>query len=270
MIGPFQKPSASDRKVAGIANLDFFYYQHIPEQESWPEATRIFNNILAGRVASKGLYDEQQYARLEKQNVYITKFCYANLLMVWLHRQFHFRSILLTRHPCAVVASQLNHRSWQRLNVEGNQAVSDFPFNAIYKEAKAKTGIIKSKEAYLALLWALNFKHTAMHPENNQTWLTISYEGLLLHFEKEIQRINDRYGLRLNIRDINHKKPSLSSMPLSAHRIQNNEQLDSWKRLLTQKQISDILHMLDLFEIDVYGSDLEPDYSRLYKNEIFP
>jgi hypothetical protein len=59
-------------------------------------------------------------------------------------------------------------------------------------------------------------------------------------------------------------------MPLSAHRIQNNEQLDSWKRLLTQKQISDILHMLDLFEIDVYGSDLEPDYSRLYKNEIFP
>ena len=270
MIAPFQKPSVVDRKVPGIAELDFFYHQHIPEQESWPEARNVFENILAGRVVSKGLYDEQQYARLENQNVYITKFCYANLLMVWLHRQFRFRSILLTRHPCAVVASQLAHLSCQRLAVDVNQVISDFPFNTIYKEAQTKTGTIKSREAYLALLWALNFKHTAMHPENNQTWLTISYEGLLLHFEKEIQRINTRLGLSLNIQDINHKRPSLSSQPLSVHRLKNNEQLDSWKKSLTQRQISDILHVLGTFEIDIYGSDPEPNYARLYKNEIFP
>jgi hypothetical protein len=270
MIAPFQKPSEADRKVPGIAELDFFYYQHIPELETWPEARNVFENILAGRVASKGLYEEQPYARFENQGVYITKFCYASLLMAWLHRQFRFKSILLTRHPCAVIASQLNHHSWQRLAVDANQVISDFPFNTIYKEAQAIIGTNTSREAYLAFLWALNFKHTAMHPENNQTWLTISYEGLLLHFEKEIQRINARLELSLNIQDINNKKPSLSSQPLSVQRLKNNEQLDSWKKSLTQRQISDILHVLDTFEIDIYGSDLEPDYLRLYKNEIFP
>jgi hypothetical protein len=270
MMAPFQKPSEADRKVAGIANLDFFYHQSIPEQENWPEAKHVFENILAGRVASKGLYEEQRYAKLENQGIYITKFCYAGLLMVWLHRQFNFKSILLTRHPCAVVASQLNHPSWQKLTVDGNQVVGDFPFNTIYKEALEKTGPVKSREAYLALLWALNFKHTAMHPENNRTWLTISYEGLLLHFEAEIERIKSRYGVELNIGGKNHKKPSISSQPASMQRLQNNAQLEYWKKLLSQKQISEILHVLELLEIDIYGSEPEPDYLRLYKNEIFP
>lgn len=270
MVVPFQKPNAGDRKVAAIGELGFFYHQHIPEHESWPETKLIFQNILTGRVASKGLYEEQPYSRFYNNGIYITKFCYADLLMPWLQRQFQFKSILLTRHPCAVVASQLRHPSWQKLKVDGKETIGDFPFNGIFKNALKKTGSIKTREAYLAMLWALNFKQTAMHPDNNRSWLTISYESMLRDFESEVDRINNRFGFVLNAREMDHKKPSMSTLPASMAHLKQNAQLDAWKKTLSQKQIAEILQMLGLFEIDIYGPDAEPDYQRLYKSEIFP
>jgi len=265
----WQKPDTLSGKVSRLADLGFFYHQHIPEAKTWPEAEVILREILAGRIPSKSLYDEQKLSRLGNQGIYITKFCYANLLMPWLLKQFDFNSILLTRHPCAVVSSQLKHPSWQHMKIDINTDMDFFPFNDFYKSAISKIGHIESVEMYMAMIWVLGFRETAMHADNNQRWLTISYESLALNFKSEINRINHRFGFGLIAEEIENDKPSKSTRIESGKKLISKDQLDSWKNELSKKQIDDIMKVLDIFEIDVYDFRSEPDYSRLYHNEFF-
>jgi hypothetical protein len=260
------KPDFFERKVPQLADLDFYYNQYIPSDEPWPEASVVFEDILSGRVPSNGLYAEQDMRKLRGNGVYITKFCYGNLLMAWLVKQFNVKAILLTRHPCAVISSQLTHPSWQQLKLDERGKVANFPFNDIYVAAMERVGKIGDRESFLATLWALNFRHTAMQHENNKSWLTISYEGLLLNFDYEIDRIDNRFSLGLNRLAMDHRKPSRSACAGLFGKHETQAQLDSWKKRLSQKQISAILNVLEKFEIEIYNIDSEPDYSRLYKD----
>lgn len=261
---PFSRPDYYSRKVPQISDLDFFYNQHIPQDEDWPDAKAVFENILSGRAASLGLYNEQDLKRLRKGDFYITKFCYANLLMPWLIDHFNLNAILLTRHPCAVVASQLKYPAWQNINMEVFRNIDDFPFNQIYYSALEKVGKIDNSEKYLALIWGMGFKNTAMHRENNKKWLSISYEGLWNDFECELDRISERFSYDLKSLNIDAGKPSSSTEPHSLKNIEERTQLSSWKKELNSKQISDILNVLEKLEIDIYTDKLEPDFDQLY------
>ena len=261
---PFQKPDNSSRKLIQVADLDFFYNQYIPEDSSWKDAQDVFEIILAGRAVSIGLYEEQDLKNLERGNFYISKFNYANLLMPWLIKQFDFKSIVLTRHPCAVIASQLRLPSWCDIDVSNYPADSDFPYSDFYYSNLTKIGSINSRESYLAFIWAMGFINTAMHKDNNKKWLTISYEGLLTNFSFEIERINERYSFDIDISDLNPYKPSKSTKKYSLQHLGRNEQLSSWKSQLSNNQIKNILKVLQKFEIDIYSEKFEPDYNRLY------
>jgi len=264
---PFKKPDHYTRKVPKISDLDFFFNQYIPEDVDWPEARMAFEDILSGRVISIGLYNEGGLKKLKNGNYYITKFCYANLLLPWLIDRFDFNAILLTRHPCAVVASQLKYPVWRDINIEEFRKIDDFRFNQIYYSALEKVGKIDSKEKYLALQWALGFKHTAMNPRNNKRWLTISYEGLLNNYSHEIERISNRFSFDLDNLNIDSSTPSKSTQPTSLKYMEEGQQLSSWKKELTGKQISTIFNVLEKFDIDIYTKEVEPEYERLYSNE---
>lgn len=264
---PFIRPDYYIRKVPQISDLDFYFHQYIPEHVDWPEASNAFENILSGKTISIGLYDEQDLRKLKKGEIYITKFCYANLLLPWLVRQFSFNAILLTRHPCAVVASQLKFPAWRDMIIPKELKIADFPYSEFYHSAMEKVGGIDSVEKYLALIWALGFKNTAMHPMNNKKWLTMSYEGLLGNYSSEMNRLNQRFSYGLHILDINHKKPSKSTQPESLMYLRNDEQLTSWQKRLNSKQIATILKVLERLEIDIYTANPEPDFDRLYSND---
>jgi len=268
VIAPFMKPDYFTRKVPQISDLNFFYNQHIPENAEWPEAKNAFEKILSGQTVSIGLYDEQDLSNLHSGDFYITKFNYANLLMPWLIEQFNFNSILLTRHPCAVVASQLKLPSWRDINIQKAEKSSDFPYSDFYFTALEKIGYIDSIEKYLAFTWALGFKHTSLHPDNGKKWLTVSYEGLLNNFQHEFTRIIERFSFDLSGFTIDRKKLSKSTKSNSIKYFKNNDQLSAWKSELTGKQISVILNVLEKFEIDIYSEQLEPDYDKLYSTAI--
>ncbi len=261
---PFEKPDYFRRKITHISELYFFYNQHIPEKEKWDRAHDVIEDILAGRAISLGLYNEQKLSRLKNNGIYITKFCYANLLMPWLLNQFDLKAILLTRHPCAVVASQLRLPSWKNINVQNFSRIADFPFNQVYHNALEKAGNINSREKYLALIWAMGFANTAMHNENNKRWMTISYERLLIDYHQEMERISSRYLIDISFLEKDNKKPSKSTKPNSFVNIKDGQQLSSWKKELSKKQISIILNVLEKFEIDIYSEKLEPDFDKLY------
>ena len=187
---PFKIPEYRYRKISEIADINFFFYQYIPTGADWIDAEKVFEKILTGKGVSIGLYDEQDLRNLRKGELYITKFNYANLLMPWLIDRFNFNSILLTRHPCAVISSQLRLPSWKDIDIAYNYMKSKFPYSTFYYSELKKIGKIDSKEKYLAFIWALGFRNTAMNKDNNKKWLTLSYEGLLTNFKFEIDRIN--------------------------------------------------------------------------------
>ena len=265
MLQPFKNPNPADRKVPRIAELNFFYNQPIPENAHWPEARDVFEDIISGRVPSLGLYEEQDLRRLRHGSFYITKFNYANMLMPWLIKQFDFNSIVLTRHPCAVVASQLKHRQWQDLSIPINGILPNFPFQDMYLSAIQKVGKIDSRTKYLALIWAMGFKNTVMHPKNNnQNWLIISYEGLVSNPLLEIDRIKNQFSYPLHESIIEFKKPSKSTGIGSLQNLRSGRQISLWKKTLSTKQKIIIFDVLEKMEIDLYTENTEPDYSRLY------
>jgi hypothetical protein len=264
IAAPFVKPDYYTRKVKSIADLDFFFNQYIPEDAQWPEAREAFEEILSGQCISIGLYDEQDLKNLEFGNNYITKFNYANLLAPWLSRQFEFNAIMLTRHPCAVIASQLHLPAWKHIDPTKAIDPGNFPNYEYYALALQKVGKIDSRVKYLALIWAMGFRNTAMHPDNNKRWLTIAYESILTNFDTELGRIDQRFHYGLKQLDIDRKRPSKSTREGSFARLQNDEQLSSWKSTLSKKQVATILDVLECFEIDIYTEQAEPDYNSLY------
>lgn len=261
---PFKKPKYQHRKLSEIADLNFFFNQYIPVDANWIEAESALEKILTGRAISIGLYDEQDLSNLEKGEFYITKFNYANLLMPWLIERFNFNSILLTRHPCAVIASQLQLPSWKNINPTVSIERKEFPYSEYYYSKLNKIGKIDSKEKYLAFIWALGFRNTVMTESNNKKWLTLSYERLVKDFKSEIDRINQRFSYNISERLINDKKPSKSATKRSLSYLNTDEQLSSWKKELSNFQIKIILDVLEKFEIDIYSERLEPDYDKLY------
>jgi len=261
---PFAKPDYYKRKVKKIADLNFFYNQSIPEEIEWPEAQAAFEEILAGRSISIGLYDEQDLKRLRKGTVYITKFNYANLLAPWLIRHFECKAIVLTRHPCAVIASQLKLPAWKNIDCKQAESSTSLLHHEQFSTALDIVGQIDSREKYLALIWALGFKNTAMHRNNNTKWLTVSYESLLINTKEEISRIDQRFSTGLADLNIDYGRPSKSTRFDSAKNLEDNAQLTSWKRNLSARQIATILDVLEKLEIEIYTDKVEPSYDRLY------
>jgi hypothetical protein len=183
--------------------------------------------------------------------------------MPWLIDQFNFNSILLTRHPCAIVASQLRLPSWR--DIDPTAKYSDkFPYSSYYYSKLKTVGKIDTREKYLAFIWALGFENTAMRQDISQQWHTISYEGLFNNFNYEINRINQRYLYNLNSNSIDRKIPSKSTKENSLDNLKTSMQLSSWKKELSKNQIQTILNVLEKFEIDIYTEKLEPDYDKLY------
>ena len=81
--------------------------------------------------------------------------------------------------------------------------------------------------------------------------------------EYEINRIFDQ--LEIKIPDnINNKitQPSFTTDKIESFNMLS--QLSKWKKVLSNKQIDNILNITNKFGVDFYGNDFEPDYSKIY------
>lgn len=260
-------PNFYDRKVPRVAELGFYHIQPIGENEEWQEASELFETLLAGKIVSLGLYNEINLKRLKTAECFIIKFNFAQLLMHWFIKQYDHPSLLLTRHPCAVVNSQINLKAYNNFLFDPTgKKFPDFRNSDFFNQHRIVERL-KSVEEQLAFLWAIQIKNSLYHKDNNKNWLTISYEKLLIDFEGEIDRIFDFIGETIPDEVYkNRRRPSKSSKNKSRENIVNGSQLDSWKRALSKQQISKILNIVESMEVDIYSEKLEPDYDKLYRS----
>lgn len=243
-----------------FSDLGFCWRQYIPEREEWPEARKQFETLFSGNVLSPYLCMRTSPEQLRKAKHLLVKFCRANQLLPWLTRQFSFKyaPIYLVRHPCSVIASQLKQGGWEYLDPSFEIPVA--PYQSFYSEHENFISTINTVEKRLAFIWCLCNFVPLRHPENNKRWITILYEHLLMNGAKELQRIEKRWGLNFPSSTYDSiyiaSKTTVAGSPIQIGKI--DDQLKYWQTRLNSEQISDVLSVLEYFNITLYGSGILP------------
>lgn len=243
--------------VPELKALGFGWRQHIPEHGAWPEAQRMFADLLAGRILSPALTFSSTCEELRSAERLIIKFCRGDMLLPWVVRHFEIPPpILLLRHPCAVISSQLRLGGWDQ--IPEDMTTPEIPFNDIYKEHEHLFALVKTREERMAAFWCLSTGYLLRHPKHNKAWIAVTYEEMVTNGPRTLQRIFDRIGVEMPNKALDKlKKPSRTTRPGS--RVEDPmAQLQLWKKHLTPQQIDRILKMVDAFGIELYGDDPMP------------
>ncbi len=203
----------------------------------------------------------------------LVKFIRANRLLPWILNNFKLKAnILIIRHPCSTISSQIKtgitgynikkrcipHKVILKLETILNEA-QDIVDDDILKELKK----IKSGVGILAATWALDQYVPLIH-KKKLDFTIVNYESLVLNPNEEIANILKITGYE----DLHNKiisninKPSKTSKNLKRSK---EKQLSKWVSFLSKKQVKEIFDVINLFGIDFYDHNIEPDNEKIKK-----
>jgi len=255
----------------------FSSWTYLEPQEEADTQKEYLEDVLSGRIGTSPAWHFEKSTRLAQllehatKDRLVVKFIHLNRMMHWFCNQFDVRGLVfIIRHPCAVVASTLKAGGW-----------SDKPFRAVYNHLEPEqlppsvyehfSPIIEEVETRteaLAVLWCLNHYVPIYHnSECSYPWIIVPYERLVTHKGKELNRIGDAMGFCVNDemrRNIHKSSSSIYSNPHD----EDYKQLSKWRSRLSDRQINEILKIVDKFGIDdIYTDSLEPNYDLINKKQ---
>jgi len=253
-------------KIKSLSALNFTWHQYIPQNEHWPEAKEIFRKLFNRELLDLSIIFENDLSKLNEKKIFPYKFCHGNMLLPWVVQNFDVNPILFVRHPCSVVASQIEHSGWSDLKTGiPKYGIPDCPFNDYYLLYKDILQSVKTLEENLAATWSLTMTTSAMHKMNNKNWITVAYESLYTDFDTEIERIFERLGLPIP-QGIYQRRllPSKTTSSRSVRDLKAHAQLGSWKNKLSLNQQKSIIKIVNEFGIDFYDLSPSPNLDKLY------
>jgi hypothetical protein len=192
---------------------------------------------------------------------FAVKFVNANLLLNWMLEQFSIKGILMIRHPCAVVESQLRHSAWNHVNKTNitfpQQLALDYPHLVEVFQT------IQTREEILAFEWAIQTYVPLIQPKPEFLYVT-TYEKLIQEGQSEVDRLFD--FLAKSVPTTAYKqliKASKTTQKVS-NIGKNKDPLIGWKHRLTPQQIDNILSVVHRVGIVFYTDALTPNYQQLF------
>jgi len=229
-------------------------------QPHWPvspaQTPAAFSRYLLQRIFSKNL---------------VVKMVRATRLLPWLTENFPALDfIYILRHPCSVIASQLQSQvsgynsredhyldylkvdrllSREQILVDAaNLGIGRHTLERIKGESFSVAGL-------LALVWcldnivpqtyALPWQQDQKSNNTKQSWLTLHYEELLMDYETQLERIEKYFSISPGVLQ-------KQSQVMNRLRPQNpQQQMQKWKNILTIEQIEEIFKIVAWFKIGV-------------------
>lgn len=264
---------------ADAQRADFDWRTHIPPRAENPTAERFFSAVLTGRIPHGPLWHYQassSMGRIVEQwanRKLVVKFCRAGRLLHWLCRQFDMRgAVMIIRHPCAVIASQLEHGAWEtdQLDraVDNPEALGKIP-KRLRNEFGTILEAINTRLELMTVVWCLDYYIPLIdHAQGNWPWYLTSYEELVLRGAQEMRRILSGLGAEVT-EAIQRQLDEASGYASSDLVIENpEEQLSKWRERLSSEQVDRVLKIVRAFDLDFYTERVEPDYEVLaqYRN----
>ncbi|AFZ35776.1 hypothetical protein Sta7437_2228 [Stanieria cyanosphaera PCC 7437] len=191
---------------------------------------------------------------------FLVKFVNANLLFNWMLKQFPIQGILMIRHPCAVVESQLRHSAWNHINKNNltfpQQLTVDYPHLVQIFET------IQTREEILAFEWAIQTYIPLIQPKSKFLYI-ITYEKLINESKLEINRLFNYLGKPVP-KSAYEKLKQVSKTTQQVSNVTHNKNvLTGWKERLLPQQIDNILNIVHQVGINFYNDSLIPDYKNL-------
>ncbi|MBK9538661.1 MAG: sulfotransferase [Flavobacteriales bacterium] len=243
-----------------FARIGFWWRQHIPEGEQWPEAEALFQDLLAGRMLSNYLTRTSTLGQLRAADRLVVKFIRGNLLLPWMVQRFPLpKPVLLIRHPCAVISSQKKRGTWDKFPV----VIEPPPhrFDALYRSYQPYFNTASTFEERQAASWAADHKYLLEHPLNDVAWTTITYEELVVYPEATLRKLFSGWGMEIPAKALDLvRKPS--STVVEGSRVHDpHAQLSLWQSRMTPDEIQRALAMVHRFGIDLYDEGVMPTRS---------
>lgn len=245
-------PPKGQGKINQLDDLEFYYYQPIPFDQSFEEASHFFEELFSLKISNPYLFEETRMNCIPTAKNVLFKFCYGNLLLPWLAKQFDFPIIVLERNPYAVVASQLKHYSFDKVLRQNIFEIPEFRYSK-YITDHIDLDEITHPEEILTAIWCISRLIVTTNNEATD-WLVVSYEKLVINPEEELKRIFNYLNKPIpsTIMD-NFYQPSVST---EKSNFRDELQLDSWKKELKPEQIVRIGDVLAKFKIDNYSDSI--------------
>ena len=260
--------------------LGYISRPYVPYNKTWETGKTYLQEIFTGNLHTRNHKYPIQTITLLKSlyaKKLIVKFVRLNRLLPWIANSFQLKQIFfIIRHPCAVIASQLNSGYTSYHSNDGTYKDIIPTIDTVIKEiqeihefdADIKQILLKLRypEEILAAIWCIDNYIPLVHATSNQ-WETIVYEKLITNTKQEVNHLFHMLHLK-HIPDSLFKqleKPSMVTMEYDKQLIGNTtQQLSKWHNSLSEKQIKRIFHVIKSFQMDFYSNDPEPDYDALY------
>ncbi len=255
LFEPLQLTHVPEAKQAG-----FLWRTDIAESKEWVSGKNFFQRIFEGRVINRWTTMEMTLAKSLKAKCMVVKFVRANRLLPWLCNNFSLPApILLLRHPCAVVASQMSYDySWSNIQrPEIPEYIKAYPkFVELIEQANTEL-------EFLTIVWALD-QLPVLLAQTPHPWMIVTYEDLVLQPETTLKRISNEWNVNINMEKAlaKLKKPStvVSTSGISG--------VSGWQKKLTPEQITTILHIVHGFGLSFYTEQNSIDYEKLYDEQL--
>jgi hypothetical protein len=168
--------------------------------------------------------------------------------------------VLLIRHPCAVVASQIEQGAWDHVTKENmtvpEQLFDDYPHLAAVFEK------IETHEEVLAFEWALQ-TYVPLRTAPPQPWFLTTYEDLVVDGVSVIESMFEHLGRPVPETAYDQLRVPSATSSDRLEKKDGTDRLKTWRERLSPEQADQILTVAHEVGISCYDETLRPDHEAL-------
>lgn len=244
------------------AEAGFRWQNYFGEDDDCRVQKKYLRRVYTGADLSTRTLTSLEFSPRELVDVsgYVVKHVNANMMLHRITEWFPVRAVLMIRHPCAVVASQLKHGGWDHLDEENTSLsdtlADDFPhLRKVYRE-------LDTLEEFLAFKWAVR-THVPLSQPTPHPWCLTTYERLVVAGEREIERIFACLGEPTPGRATARLDRPSATAGEKAHVRENKNRLAGWAEQLSPDQVDRILQTVRAVGVTCYDESLTPDEDAL-------
>ncbi len=232
---------------------------YVPSVDSWPAGRScLFGKILSGKLVNSWTMSQASIQEVFHANRLVIKFVRGNLLLEWLAANMDIHTpVLVIRHPCAIIASHLN-KGWppSKNVLLGNSYFDRFP------EIRNDCSELSEPEELAALAWCLRY-HAPLMSQKPYPFILVSYEKLVRNGKEELEKLFRALDIPLDKKAIDQLSIPSDTVTKGSQVVAGRDPLAGWRGKLNDRQVDNILAVLNKFGMDFYSTALEPDYVRL-------
>lgn len=230
-------------------------YRELPEL-LYPRWTR-FSSLRETKNYAKRLRDFGRnvlaYRKTRSEGRIVVKMIRANLMLGWLVRNFNASVVLLLRHPCAVVESQLRQRAvywdpYTRLRQYGEDSEFRDRFGSRYGKYLDQT---LSEAAASALVWCIE-NQIPVEESGRFGYEVVCYESLARRSREDWSRLTRQLKL--------DRSPDASLLLRPSQQASNDwrpedDSTAQWMSRISASDLKDINWILMELGVEIYKAD---------------